>query len=229
MISFLTLPEHEHVPNTVEELAAAADYKIGYIDYKGTAGESYLRENNRPAIKAILSRLNVIPPRESVKGLMGLATERKFVMLDYQKISTSMIASNLTLYPGVYPAKQGESFFGILIGPAFRKYSKLSEVMSITIAALGETGHFLKRSEEALETARRRGRSWLKTGRKTLYHHLKTMALESLYPTMKPFSLHHFTFSFLYLSAGCILAVAAFLSEFFVKQCVGLAGKCRRY
>ena len=105
------------------------------------------------------------------------------------------------------------------LGPAFRKYSKLSKIMAINIAGLGETGHFIKWSDEVLELVRRRGRAWLNRESQTeLYARLKSRALSSLYPTTKPFGIQHFAFSFLCMFMGCTLAVAAFVVEFLVKQ-----------
>ena len=218
LMSFLTLPEYEHVPSTVEELARAADYKLAYVDFQGSAGEEYLRETNRPAVKEIVPRLNVTPPKVGIEALVRTAMEPKTVTLNYQKISIINVAANLTLYPGIYPVTPGEILLGFHVGPALRKYSKLSEPMGANMRAFSQAGLIAKWSDDGSEFVRRRGRAWLKKDRKELYEQLKALAWDTLYPSVRPFTLQHFTFSFLCLLIGSALSVVAFVSEVFPKK-----------
>ena len=214
LISFLTLPEHTHVPSTAEELAHAEKYSIEQVDYQGTTSQAYLRETNRPAVREIFPRLIKRAPWDTTEVLMRTATEPQTIALNYQKTSIAAVAANLTLYPGIYPVEQGEALLGTLVGPAFRKYSKLLDPLRINIGAMGQTGHFIKWEKEALELSRRRGSAWLKKERTALYRQLKTMAFNTLYPSVQPLTLQHFTLAFLCLSFGSIFAVLAFGGEF---------------
>ena len=112
--------------------------------------------------------------------------------------------------------------------PAFRKYSKLSDVMRFTVGGLGQTGHFIKWSNEALEFVRCRGRAWLWKEKKELYQQLKNSAFDTLYPTVRPFTLQHFKFSFLCLAVGSMSSVISFVRKLIMKQLLNSAAFVNR-
>ena len=92
--------------------------------------------------------------------------------------------------------------------------------MSVTFGGLGQTGYFSKWSMEGFEFIRWRGQAWPKNERKEIYEQLKAVAFKTLYPTLRPFTPHHFTFSLLCLAVGSMFSITAFASELVTDQLI---------
>ena len=116
------------------------------------------------------------------------------------------------------PLLRREILTGFLVGPALRKSSKLSDVMRFNVGALGQTGHSSSGLRRPLNSWGGGGELGWGTNAGNSLRSWRFLALDSLCPTIPPFTLEHFRFSFLCLAVGSLFSMTAFVFELFMKQ-----------
>ena len=221
LTSFLTLPRIHPIPSTLKDLAQAPDYSVDFVHYVGATGTIYLEENADPLIRSVVSRMNYIPPLQSSEAVTNLVLQGKTVLIDYQELSMVSVAEKLTLYPGLYPVNIAKPIIGFHTSVGLRRYSKYFEEVNTNVGRLGDTGHYQKWNQEALELARKYGRLSLKQSlaqnlpNVTQFYQKLVHATEKLImgSSFKPFTLENFLFSFIALTCGTVGAFTAFTAE----------------
>ncbi|CAG7822087.1 unnamed protein product [Allacma fusca] len=227
LISFLTLPELEHAPETPDELWKAQEYDIKYVYIPGTAGDLFFSHTKSPMYLDIKKRMKYLPYSSTTQSMMETALVPKTVQFQYDLIGHVNVAQNLTCQPGFVPMKMSRKpIFDLLLGFVLRKYSKLTETVSYNVGKLQNTGHFEKWFDQTLDIVRGRGIKWLKKvkaedRREELGYRIVELAEEAMTSTTKPFTLMEFGLSFCCLIFGLSCGFVDFLMERYLPSVFG--------
>ncbi|CAG7829605.1 unnamed protein product, partial [Allacma fusca] len=104
-----------------------------------------------------------------------------------------------------------------------KKYSKLTEPISIQAGWLQNTGHFEKWLQQVIDIVKSDGIHWLKRLRKigltdNLGYQAVKMTDEAMVTKTRPFTLEHISLGFLAMAIGIGLAISVFVWEIFEKH-----------
>ncbi|CAG7633431.1 unnamed protein product [Allacma fusca] len=218
-ISFLTLPELDHAPETPVELWKMLEYEIRYLNFPGAACGLFFSQTKSPMYLDIKNRMKFFPLSSTTQSMMETALEPKTAQLHYDLIGHVNVAENMTLHPGFVPVKMSRTpIFDLPVGFVLRKYSQLTETVTYNVGKLQKTEHFKKWFDQTLDIARGRGISWLKKGkgeerREELGYKIVELTEEAMSSTTKPFTLVHFGLMFCCLVCGLSVGLACFLIE----------------
>ncbi|CAG7827132.1 unnamed protein product [Allacma fusca] len=222
LMSFLTLPELEHVPETPEELWKMKEYDIKYLYFPGSAADLFFSHIKSPMYLDIKNRMKYLPPSATIQSMMETALVPKTAQFHYDLIGQMNVAQNLTFHAGFIPMKMSRTtIFNLFLGFLLRKYSKLTETVSYNVGKLQNSGHFEKWFEQTLDIVRGGGIKWLKKvkaedRREELGYRIVELAEEAMTSTTKPFALMEFGLSFCCLAIGLFFGFASFLMERFL-------------
>ncbi|CAG7784909.1 unnamed protein product [Allacma fusca] len=195
LMSFLTLPELEHVPETPDELWKMQEYNIKYLHIPGTVPDVFFSPTKNPMHLGIKKRMEYLPLSSNIQSMMDTALVPKTAQLHYDLVGHISVAENLTFHPGFVPVKMSRKpIFDLLLGFVLRKYSKLTATVSYNVGKLQNTGNFEKWFEETLDIFRGRGIKWLKKikaeeRREELGYRIVELAGNAMTATTKPFTL----------------------------------------
>ncbi|CAG7639434.1 unnamed protein product [Allacma fusca] len=219
LISFLTLPELEHAPETPDELWKMKEYDIRYLSFPGAACDLFFSHTKSPMYLDIKKRMKYLPLSSTIQSMMETALGPKTAQLQYDLFGLVNVAQNLTFHPGFVPLKMSRSpIFDLPVGFALRKYSKFTETVSHNVGKLQNTGHFKKWFDQTLDIVRGRGIKWLRKvkaeeRREELGYRIVELAEEAMSSRTKPFTLVQFGLSFCCLVFGLSFGFVCFLVE----------------
>ncbi|CAG7727221.1 unnamed protein product, partial [Allacma fusca] len=103
LISFLTFPEPEIVPETFEDLAERNEYTIYNMLYKGSSTEIFFNLTKVKALRNI--RRRKIDDSDHTRCLNSALFKAKTVCIGWPILANPIIAKNLTLISAVKPVK----------------------------------------------------------------------------------------------------------------------------
>ncbi|CAG7724321.1 unnamed protein product, partial [Allacma fusca] len=162
-MAFLTYPEAEHVPETPEELSSRTDYTIKYIHYPGGADDTFFSETVNPVYLKIKSRMEYVNPKLMTKTMIETAEGQHIATINYLTLGLVDVAQNVTWSRNFIPVKiSKQPIIDSTVQVVLRKYSKLTETISVNTGRLQNTGHFDKWFEQVLDILMKDGVSWLK-------------------------------------------------------------------
>ena len=200
LVSYITLPELEKMPESWEDLARMTNYRIEFVRYVGSFSDVFFQESNDTSVRSIAKRMNNIGPgRPVAKALLRTALDRDTVVVDYVLGSYGDISQNLTLYPGVHPVKIKPIIVGVYVCIGLRKYSMYTDEMSQGVGMLQSTGHMQKWKHDVMKLARLSGKAWLHQLKKQGSSYFKKLkdATDVVFDAgVKPFKPEHFILCF---------------------------------
>ncbi|CAG7817174.1 unnamed protein product [Allacma fusca] len=123
----------------------------------------FSNETKSPMYLDIKKGMKYLPRSSMTQSMMKTALESKTVQLEYDLIGQIIIAESLTIHPTFIPVKMSRTpLFDLPVSFVLRKYSKLTETVTVNVGKLQNTGHFKKWFDQSLDAIRSRGMSWLK-------------------------------------------------------------------
>ncbi|CAG7832503.1 unnamed protein product [Allacma fusca] len=219
LVSFLTYPEVDRVPQTPKELMERTDYTIKYIRFPGATDDMFFASTKNPIHLKIKERMEYMTSKVMARAMMETVAGNKIALINYIMVAMMDVMQNVTLSPIFRPLKisrepivEAGFYFGL------RKYSKLTQTVSMNAVILENTGHFKQWFRETLNIVRKIGRPWLKRAQKLgppagLAYDVTKVTKDAINAETKPFSLVHVGLSFGILTCGLILAILRFLWE----------------
>ncbi|CAG7718525.1 unnamed protein product [Allacma fusca] len=221
LTSFLTCPEIEPVPQTIDELAFRKDYTIKYVQMPGSAVDVYFNVTTNPAFVKIRKRMEYVNGRFMTQTMMETVTGNKVAMINFLSLGLIDLAQNATIHQNFVPVKMSkDTILKNLANIALRKYSKFTRALSSVTGILQNTGHFEKWFTQSCDLVRKDGIGWLKKLKETmsfessdLGHKIVKLTQESMDSATKPFTLEYLIPAFCCLIGGMIVSVATFISE----------------
>ncbi|CAG7785332.1 unnamed protein product [Allacma fusca] len=218
LISFLTLPQLEPIPETPEDLAKMTDVEINIMKYSGDSMELFFKHVQSPVLLNIKNRMKKIHPKDMIGGIVNTSIGIKSALINYELNSRVVIAENLSLHPAFTPVKTSKApLFNLLLRVVMRKYSKFTEAINANVGKLENTGHFQKWTMDVLKLAKKRGVSWLrdveKNGGDEATMKLIKMTRDAMTAEVKPFTISHFGIMFCSLFIGSLISVLCFTVE----------------
>ncbi|CAG7638300.1 unnamed protein product, partial [Allacma fusca] len=128
LMSFLTLPEFEHAPETPEELWKMLEYEIRLTNIPGAACDQFFSHTKNSMYIDIKKRMKVVPLSAMTQSMMETALGPKSVQINYDLLGQIDLAENMTLHKAFRPMKMSRTpIFDLPISFVLRKYSKLTE------------------------------------------------------------------------------------------------------
>ncbi|CAG7721150.1 unnamed protein product [Allacma fusca] len=220
LISVLTIPNVDVLPETPEELSKTLDIRIKYIQFAGTISDALFENSLSPTVLSIKRRMEFVKPGEMIQAMVETITHPKTVLFTYEELGRVHVAENATLKSDFSPVKISTvPITDIHVSIVLRKYSKFTEALSANIGRLQNTGHFQKWFGDVLDISRKQGISWWKQvqlqGGNEAYHKLAGISKDAMLPDVKPFTLFHFVLLFSCLFCGAVVASAVFIIEVF--------------
>ncbi|CAG7721152.1 unnamed protein product [Allacma fusca] len=220
LISVLTIPDVDALPETPDELAKTLDIRIKYIQFTGTISDVLFENSLSPTVLSIKRRMEFVKPGEMIQATIETSTHPRTVLFTYEQLGRIHVAENATLKSNFYPVKVSTvPITDIQANIALRKYSKFTEALSANVGRLQNTGHFQKWFEDILDHSRQQGMSWWKHvqthGGDGTYEKLVQISDEATLPDAKSFTLFHFVLMFSCLFCGAGFALVVFIIEVF--------------
>ncbi|CAG7833131.1 unnamed protein product [Allacma fusca] len=212
LIMFLTFPDPEPIPKTLEELSNREDYKIYSMRFEGAASEIYLNQTKVKAFVKIRKR-QIFEP-DHTKCMHAALFQEKTVCIGWPIIAEPVIVKNLTLNTIFNPFRSTPSEFSTAVSFAFPKNFKYFKEFNSIISWSVGTGLFPKFKLDATNYLQKNGREWLRQNQdSSIYRTLKHLTEDSIFTRTKPFGLENFRFSFVCSLVGLSLATFALLVE----------------
>ncbi|CAG7830194.1 unnamed protein product, partial [Allacma fusca] len=219
LISFLTYPDSEPVPDSPQELSEMTDFTIKCMHYPGAAEDLFFTSTKIPLFLKIKARMENVNTKLMARTLMETVVGTKIAVINYLGIAMVEVVQNITLHPNFYPFKRARvPLFDNLVSIALRKYSKYTKIASKNVGMLQNTGHFEKWFDQTLDVVKKDGIRWLKKVRKEgpkhgLGYEVVKLTEEAMSSETKPFTLVHFGLAFYCLIWGLVLSSVWFMYE----------------
>ena len=217
LVSYITLPELELIPESWEDLARMKNYRIEFVRYVGSYSDVFFQESNDTSVRSIAKRMiNIGPGRPVARALLKTALDRDTVVVDYVMGSYGDISQNLTIFPGVHPVKIKSIIVGVYVCVGLRKYSMYTDEISQGVGLLQSTGHMQKWTQDVMNLARMSGKVWLDQLREegsSFYQKLKDATDIVFDAGVKPFKPEHFILCFWTWIGGLSLGGVSFACE----------------
>ncbi|CAG7721151.1 unnamed protein product [Allacma fusca] len=228
LISVLTIPDVDALPETPEELSKTLDIKIKYIQYAGTISDVLFENSLSPTVLSIIRRMEFVKPGEMIQAMIETSTQQGTALFTYEQLGRIHVAENATLKSNFSPVKISTvPITDIQVSIVLRKYSKFTEALSTNVGRLQNTGHVEKWFGDVLDNSRRQGMSWWKQvqlhGGDRTYEKLVQISDEAMLPDVKSFTIFHFVIMFSCLFCGAGVALVVFIIEVFHKNFSKLA------
>ncbi|CAG7832885.1 unnamed protein product [Allacma fusca] len=215
LISFLTFPEPEVVPQSFEDLSNRKDYIIYTIHVTGGTIEVFFNETKIETFKTIRERM--INQKDFLKCAESVIFSPKTVCIGWPLAMDSIIAKNLTIHFTFNPLRTTDSIssFPVILG--LQKNSKHFESVNSIVGWASDTGHFTKWRELTMNNLKYAGSQWVKERRNgNLYQGLEKLGQEFHHLSTKPFGMENVVLCFTTAIVGSFLASLAWLCEIFV-------------
>ncbi|CAG7785334.1 unnamed protein product [Allacma fusca] len=218
LISFLTLPQLDSMPETTEDLARMTDVEINIMKYSGDSMELFFKHVQSPVLLNIKNRIKTTHPKDIIERFVNTSIGIKSALINYEINSRVVVAENLSLHPAFTPVKTSKApLFNLLLRVVMRKYSKFTEAINANVGKLENTGHFQKWTMDVLKLAKKRGVSWLrdverKGGDEATMKVIK-MTRDAMGSEVKPFTISHFGIMFCSLFIGSLVSILCFIVE----------------
>ncbi|CAG7723257.1 unnamed protein product [Allacma fusca] len=207
LVSFLTFPEPDAVPQSFEELAARKDYTIYNMYYNGGAMEVFFNEATLKYLIEIDKRR--IKEPDFSKCIRHALFEPRTACLGWPVVADPMMAKNFTLHSSFIPLRATSSADSPKVVVGLQKNSKHFTSFNSALTWAVDTGHYLKSAQASLEYLQRNGIAWLKQNRDGETHRKLTHLMEEFQPAAtKPFGIKNFVLCFAaVLVGGCLGAI----------------------
>ncbi|CAG7730196.1 unnamed protein product [Allacma fusca] len=220
LVSFLTFPYTENVPETFQELVDAPKYKISFKYYGGVAFTAF-KTSQFPVQRKLFKRFNV--EKSLQKCIESVALLEKTVCIVYKADAASIIASNYTLAATskiAFFARAKE--FGLIVplAWAFPKGSLLRAQFSLLIGMVKSAGLYDFWIRQEILRKKMGSANWLHGAG----HNVVTQKMEQFYTslerTVKPLLPQHVGGPFALLISGLVISGCIFALEVFTRVSV---------
>ncbi|CAG7731579.1 unnamed protein product [Allacma fusca] len=218
LISVLTIPDVDVLPETPEELATTLDIKIKYVQLAGTISDVLFENSLSPTVLSIKRRMEFVKPGEMMQAMVETITRPKIVLFNYEELGRIHVAENATLKSNFSPFKISRvPITDIQVSIVLRKYSKFTEALSVNMGRLQNTGHLKKWFEDILDISRKLGISrWKQVqlqGGNEAYEKLAIISKDFMLQDVKPLTVFHFVLMFSCLICGAGVSLVVFTFE----------------
>ncbi|CAG7725997.1 unnamed protein product [Allacma fusca] len=173
LMSFLTFPDPEVIPESFEELSNRDVYTIYTMHVAGSTLDMLFNETKRESLLRI--KQHMTNQKDFFKCAESAVFSPITVCIDWPVIMDFTIARNFTLHSTfnplltVPPVSSSNSF-----SVALQKNSKHFESMNSIVGSTMDTGHFIKWKENPMDKLKHIGSKWLKETSSELYQKLKS-------------------------------------------------------
>ncbi|CAG7724681.1 unnamed protein product [Allacma fusca] len=212
LVSFLTFPEPDVVPENAIELAERQDYAINMMYYKGSAADIFFKETKAKHIMEIQRRK--IDEPSFFKCIQSAVFEPRTACIGWELVVRPVIAKNFTLQSAFKPLKETPPALSSFISMGIQKNSKHFESFNMVLSWAISTGHYIKSERDTSKYFQQNGRQWLKRNTNGSISQKLNWLMEEFQPgSTKPFSLKNFVLCFASLLVGGCLGASAWIFE----------------
>ena len=213
LFSFLTFPQPESVPRSVEELHRMTGYKIVFHYWKSALYNLFVTSEHQ--MHRDLVKRFVLEP-DITKCVLLAVFEPKTVCIAFQSLAQLTLASNATLQYGFQTAVYSSNILlmdPMYIGIALQKDSPYTRDISRVSSMFRDGGFIGYWQEQEFRKYELKGMTWMKENKGSYAHMKLEQILSENLSTTKPLKLGQFAVIFLSIGIAFLGGILAFIYE----------------
>ncbi|CAG7724764.1 unnamed protein product, partial [Allacma fusca] len=189
LLSYLTYPAAENIPQDFSGLAQRSDYRINAIDLPGGPMEQFFSKTTNVEMANIRNRYILYP--NWLQCVLDGVTKNKQVCVGWDFIVEGFVHMNATISKLFYPAFKSRSTpITVLTNAILQKNSPYLEGMNEIMCWFRDTGHYFHWRKETEVFIKQVGKSWLQTQQHTqIYKDLHSKFLKLNEINVKAFTM----------------------------------------